>query len=455
MPSDKETKKIIDEAAKEIKEFNKIAKSKIFTLDDDESYDQIERFTTGIRELDEVLNGGWGKGNIVELYGPEASGKTTIAYRTEAAVQRLGINCLHYDCEQTFNKDLAELNGVILNNHPNRLRISHENEAEKIMQEIEVACENKEFGVIVIDSLAAMVPREMLKKEIGEMTVGALSKMMSICLPRISSLLKKSGTVLIFINQLREVIGANKWEDAEKTPGGRALKFFASVRLEIQALRPSKNVEYKGKAGYRPDMYDEESEIQIGHVLKGTIKKSKISKPFGVFYTDIWYEHIPEIDKIIKLARDEEILSHPKRVDGKIKSKKTLLYKDKEFYSEETRIENLSVLEWLRENNLYVDLLVDHGSPNLEALFKEGNLTKEETLAFYKKTSELSSGETKEEKKDDLKIVIEEPESVVVNDEATVNLKVEEENQEENSEEEDGDSEVVEEKKRRGRKKKE
>ena len=120
-----------------------------------------------------------------------------------------------------LNKEYKDLRVLVSKSEEYKQALDHLAEAEKIMQEIEVACKNKEFGVIVIDSLAAMVPREMLKKEIGEMTVGALSKMMSICLPRISSLLKESKTVLIFINQLREVIGANKWEDAEKTPGGR------------------------------------------------------------------------------------------------------------------------------------------------------------------------------------------------------------------------------------------
>lgn len=221
--------------------------------------DQIEAIPTGSLSLDVALGiGGLPKGRIIEIYGPESGGKTTLALHCVAEAQKCGEICLFIDAEHALDVEYARTLGVDID----KLYISQPSSGEEALEIADTIVKSGAVGLVVIDSVAALVPRAEIEGEMGDSFVGLQARMMSQALRKLGGTLSKSKTACIFINQIREKIGV-MYGNPETTPGGRALKFWASVRLEVR----------KGdalKVGTE----------QIGARTKVKVVKNKVAPPF-------------------------------------------------------------------------------------------------------------------------------------------------------------------------------
>lgn len=218
----------------------------------------IEFITTGFPEVDKVVQ--FPKGRIVEIYGLQSVGKTTLTMISIAGMTKAGLNCLFIDVENTFNKEWAKRLGV----DPEKLTVSDEVILEEIVEIVKSNVDK--FDVIVIDSVAAMIPRAEFEGKSGEAFMGLKARIMNQFMRIIPGPLAKNGTTLIFINQLRE--NMEMFAAKYQTPGGLGLKFAASLRLELKTTsrdRLEKTV--KGK------------KVQYGHKVTVSIVKSKVGKP--------------------------------------------------------------------------------------------------------------------------------------------------------------------------------
>ena len=219
---------------------------------------------TGSIGLDKALGiGGLPRGRIIEIYGPESSGKTTIAMHVMAEAQKFDKEayCAIVDAEHAFSTLYAEGLGMDLD----RLEISQPDYGEQALEIAKEMIESGEFDVIVVDSVAALVPRAELEGEIGDAAMGKQARMMSQALRMLVASVSKSNTILIFINQLRDKIGG--YGNPETTTGGNALKFYASVRLDV-------------RRSYTKDNSIMDGEIKMGNLTKVKVVKSKVAPPF-------------------------------------------------------------------------------------------------------------------------------------------------------------------------------
>lgn len=277
---------LLNEALKAIeKEYGKGA---IMRLGDRANV-SIDAISSGSIALDAALGiGGYPKGRIIEIYGPESSGKTTLALHAIAECQKAGGRCAFIDAENAIDPQYAKALGVDID----ELILSQPDSGEQALEICEVLVKSGAIDLVVIDSVAALVPQAELDGEMGDASVGLQARLMSKAMRKLAGAMNHSGTTAIFINQLREKVGI-MFGNPETTPGGRALKFYSSVRLDVRKGEALKN---------GADVY--------GNVTKIKVVKNKVAPPFRTATVNMIYgQGISHVDEVLNIAVENDIIN--------------------------------------------------------------------------------------------------------------------------------------------------
>ena len=275
----------LEQALKDIeKQFGKGAVMKL----GDKADLKVEASKTGSVALDIALGiGGYPKGRIIEIYGPESSGKTTLSLHAIAEVQKAGGNVAFVDAEHALDPVYAKALGVDIDN----LILSQPDTGEQALEITEALIRSQAVDMIVVDSVAALVPEAEINGDMGDSHVGLQARLMSQAMRKLSGIISKSNAIVIFINQIREKVGI-MFGNPETTPGGRALKFYSSVRLEIRRGEQIKN---------GTDIVGNKTAIKV--------VKNKVAPPFKSVNVDIIYgKGISKYGELVDLATELEII---------------------------------------------------------------------------------------------------------------------------------------------------
>ena len=281
----KSNDKTLDQVLQDIEK--QFGKGSVMKLGDNEVR-QIDVIPSGSIALDMILGiGGYPKGRIIEIYGPESSGKTTFALHAIAEAQKLGGRVAFIDAENSLDPQYAKKLGVNID----ELLLSQPDNGEQALEICEALVRSGAISVIVIDSVAALVPQAEIEGEMGDSHVGLQARLMSQALRKLAGVINKTNTIAIFINQLREKVGV-MFGNPEVTPGGRALKFYASIRLDIR----------------RAEQLKQGNDI-IGNKTTIKVVKNKMAPPFKNCTVDIMYgEGVSHEGELVDLASEANII---------------------------------------------------------------------------------------------------------------------------------------------------
>lgn len=250
---------------------------------------QVKSVSSGSLALDVALGiGGYPRGRIIEVYGPESSGKTTVALHAIASVQANGGIAAFIDAEHALDPKYARALGVDID----ELLLSQPDTGEQALEIADALVSSGAVDMVVIDSVAALVPRAEIDGEMGDSHIGLQARLMSQALRKLSGSINKTKTIALFINQIREKVGV-MFGNPETTPGGRALKFYSTVRLEVRRGESIKS-----------------GQDMTGNRTKIKVVKNKIAPPFKVALVDIMYGHgISQVGEIVDMGSEEEIIN--------------------------------------------------------------------------------------------------------------------------------------------------